>query len=89
MNPTLSALTIGFTALIASQSIVPIASASITPSEVNRASYIQSWAALNACRSYQSRNTWVGQLINARHSGGGMFTCDFTRASTRVNYWGQ
>jgi hypothetical protein len=52
-------------------------------------SYIQSGAAYSACRAYQSRNTWVGGLINARNLGPGMFSCDFKQVCVRVNLWGQ
>jgi hypothetical protein len=52
-------------------------------------SYIQSGAAYSACRAYQSRNTWVGGLVNARNLGWGMFGCDFTKVCLRVNQWGQ
>jgi hypothetical protein len=51
--------------------------------------YIQSGAAYSACRTYQSRNTWVGGLVNARNLGQGLFSCDFRQVCVRVNQWGQ
>jgi hypothetical protein len=50
---------------------------------------LQSITAYTACRNYQSQNTWVGRLIQARNIGSGLFGCDFMNACLRVDTWGR
>jgi N-formylglutamate amidohydrolase len=74
-------------ALVASGSISQLPAIANMPTE--RTHYIQSSAAYSACTSYQSKNRWVGGLINARNLGSGLYGCDFQRACLRVNWSGQ
>jgi hypothetical protein len=90
-----------FLALLAAAATIPLLNVSnafasplalnqaISKMPTDRSYHLQSSTAYMACRNYQSQNTWVGKLINARNIGSGLFGCNFTNACLRVDTWGR